>query len=123
MLEQTPAHVQSAAVESRIEVLEQQVQQLLNRPEAPGTNRPSRRAERTTGPLPKQFVPLLTFAECHNVDMGGLPVKCGEWTDAKGTVITQAFDVKGRKAFYQLFRDLPHFMHCNQCPHGYLDTV
>jgi hypothetical protein len=52
-----------------------------------------------------------------------LLVKCGEWTDAEGTLVMLAFDAKGRKAFYQLYRDLPHFTRCKQCPHGYLDTV
>src|SRR5712691_11835634 len=64
---QPPGQVQAAIesrvamLEHRVQVLEQQVQRLLNRSEAPKTNRPSRRAERTTGPLPKQFIPLLAF--------------------------------------------------------------
>ncbi len=136
---QPPGQVQAAAIESRIavlerrvQVLEQQVQQLLSRSEAPETRRSSRRAERTTGPLKRNLVPLLAFAERHNVaeskvqthlDIGLLPVNRGEWTNAEGTVVTLAFDAKGRKAFYQLYRDLPHFTRCSQCPHGYLDTV
>jgi hypothetical protein len=131
---QTPGHVQAAAIESRIAALalEQQVHHLLSRRETSKPDRPSRRVERPTGPLPKQLVPLLAFAERHNVaelkvqthvGMGLLPVKRGEWTDAEGTVAMLAFDAKGRKAFYQLYRDLPHFKPCSQCPHGYLDTV
>jgi excisionase family DNA binding protein len=129
---QTPGHVQAAAIENRIAALEQQVHHLLSRREAAKPDRPSRRVERLTGPLPKQFVPLLTFAERHNVaeltvqthvEMGLLPVKRGEWTDAEGTMVMLAFDAKGRKAFYQLYRDLPHFTRCSQCPHGYLKTV
>jgi excisionase family DNA binding protein len=91
---QPPGHVQEAFIESRVvvlehrvQVLEQQVQQLLRRSEAPKTKQPSRRAERTTGPLPKPFVPLLAFANHHNVaeskvlthvDINLLPAKRGE---------------------------------------------
>lgn len=136
---QLPGPVQSATIESRLEglehrvqVLEQQLQQVLNRSEAPKTHHPSRRAERTTGPLPKQFVSLLTFANLHNVaeakvkthvDMGLLPVKRGEWTDTEGTAVMLAFDAQGRKAFYHLYHDLPQLLRCDHCPHGYLDTV
>jgi excisionase family DNA binding protein len=136
---QPPGHVQAAAIESRIaalerrvQALEQQIHHLLSGRAASKPDRPARRVERPTGPLPKRFVPLLTFAERHNVaelkvqthvEMGLLPVKRGEWTDAEGTVVMLAFDAKGRKAFYQLYRDLPHFTRCSQCPHGYLDTV
>ncbi len=132
-------HVQPAAIERRIEVLErrvqeleQQVQQVLNRPEAPRANRPSRRAERTTGPLPRNLVSLLAFARLHgmaettvltHVDISLLPAKRGEWTDHDGMVVTLALDAKGRQAFYQLYRSFPLFTRCELCPHGYMDTV
>ena len=138
----TPGHVhvpaqsstddRIAALERRVQALEQQIQQVLNESEAPKTRRPSRRVGRTTGPLPKQFVSLLAFANLHTVaestvqthmEMGVLPVKQGAWTDTDGAVVTRAFDAKGRTAFYQLYRDLPHFTRCRQCPHGYPDTV
>ena len=133
-----PGHVQIttedrlAALERRVQGLEQQIQQLLSRREALKANRPTRRAARTTGPLPRNFVSLLTFSQHHNVaeskvlahvDINLLPAKRGEWTDVDGTVVTLALDAKGRKAFYQLYRGLPHFSRCGQCPHGYLDTV
>jgi hypothetical protein len=77
-------------------------------------------------------VPLLTFANHHNVaeskvlthvDINLLPARRGEWTDHDGTVVTLALDAKGRQVFYQLYRELPAFLACSQCPHGYLDTV
>ncbi len=92
----------------------------------------SRRAERTTGPLPRNLVSLTSFALLHqvaetkvltHVDISLLPVKQGEWADKDGTVVTLALDAKGRQAFYQLYREFPFFLRCEQCPHGYLDTV
>ncbi len=131
-------HVQ-AEMKQRVAALEQRVQQLEHLiaalPDGPvGQRRPSRAkaCERTTGPLPKPFVSLLAFAELHGVvdskvqthaDMGLLPVKRGEWVDAEGTKVTLALDAKGRMAFYQLYRSLPHVVKCPQCPHGYLDNV
>jgi excisionase family DNA binding protein len=135
---QTSGHVQVsteehiAVLERRVHLLEQQVQALLDRSEVVIPRRPSRRTERTTGPLPNRFVSLLVFAQHHNiaeakvqthVEMGLLPVKRGGWTDAEGVVIMLALDAKGQKAFYQLYRDLPYFTCCGQCPHDYLDTV
>jgi hypothetical protein len=82
--------------------------------------------ERTTGPLPKHLVSLLAFARGHNVaetrvqthmNIGLLPVKHGEWTDTDGTGVTLALDGKGRAAFYQLYREVPPFLPCSQCPH------
>ncbi len=135
---QIPGHVQVApssrivALEGRVQVLEQQVQELLNRLEAATPRRASLRTERVTGSLPRHLISLLAFARLHSVsetkvlihvDSNLLPVKRGEWTDHDGMVITLALDAKGRKAFYQLYRDLPYFIRCGQCPHGYLDTV
>jgi DNA-binding transcriptional MerR regulator len=137
---QLPGHVQVApssrlaALEGRVQVLEQQVQDLLNRLEAATPRCASRRTERVTGSLPRHLVSLLAFARLHSVpetkvlthasrDMALLPVKRGEWIDHDGTVIKEALDAKGRKAFYQLYRELPYFIRCGQCPHGYLDTV
>lgn len=88
--------------------------------------RPRKSAERTTGPLPKHLVSLLAFAKGHNVaetkvqthmNIGLLPVKHGEWTDNDGTGVTLALDGKGRAAFYQLYREVPPFLQCSQCPH------
>lgn len=122
------------ALEERVQVLEQQVQDLLNRLEAAQPQRASRRTERLTGALPRNLVALLAFARFHSVpetkvlthasrDTALLPIKRGEWIDHDGTVVKEALDAKGRKAFYQLYRELPYFLHCDQCPHGYLDTV
>jgi hypothetical protein len=67
--------------------------------------------ERTTGPLPKQFVSLLAFARLHNIaestvqthmDMELFPVERGTWTDTDGTEVALALDAKGRAAFYPL---------------------
>jgi hypothetical protein len=85
-------------------------------------------AERTTGPLPKQLVSLVAFAKQHSVpeqtvvthttmDLPLLPAKRGEWTDTDGTTVTLALDTKGKVAFYQLYRELPLFLRCDQCPH------
>jgi hypothetical protein len=121
-----------AALEQRVQQLEHLVAARLSRPAVP--KRPSRAKarERTTGPLPQQFISLLAFARHHNVaestvqthmDMGVLPVKRGVWTDAHGTEVAVALDAKGKTAFYQLYRSLPHFLNCPHCPHGYLDSV
>jgi len=121
-----------AALERRVQELEDLVSGLLQRQEATNTHRFSRRRGRTPRPLSRNLVSLLTFAQLHNVaetkvlthvDINLLPAKRGEWTDHDGTVVTLALDEKGRQAFYQLYRDLPHFLRCGQCPHGYLDTV
>ncbi len=133
---QSPGHVQAssehriATLEHRVQVLEQQVLNLLNRPEAVTPRRPSRRAERTTGPLPRNLVSLTSFTRLHgvaetkvltHVDTSLLPAKRGEWTEHDGAVVALALDANGRKAFYQLYRDIPMFLACKQCPHGYLD--
>ena|SRR6266581_359996 len=121
-----------AALEQRVQQLEQLGAALLDMPAVP--KRPSRAKarERTTGPLPKQMVPLLAFARHHNVaestvqthmSMKLLPVKRGAWTDADGTEVTLALDAKGKTAFYQLYRSFPHFLSCSHCPHGYQDSV
>jgi hypothetical protein len=121
-----------AALEQRIQQLEHLVEKLLNRPAAPKRQNRAKAQERTTGPLPKQFVSLPTFARLHNVaqsrvethaDTGLLPVKRGEWTDADGAVITLAIDAKGRAAFHQLYHGVPPFFECEQCPHHYPDSV
>ncbi len=137
---QRPGHVQVstldriAALERRVQALEQQVLDLLNRPETGPSQRPSRRAERTTGPLPRQLVSLTAFARLHNVsettvlthadrDMALLPAKRGEWTETDGTVITLALDAKGRHAFYRLYHGVPPFTECDQCPHEVTRTL
>jgi len=129
---QAPGQVQVAVesdiavLERRVQTLEQQVQRLLSRSEASKPSRPSRRAERTTGPLPRNLVSLPAFAQKHSVaehkalaaiEMGLLPVKCGEWTDQHGTLVTRALDTKGRQAFYQIYQGVPPFVPCEQCPH------
>ena len=112
--------------------LEQQVLDLLNRPEPVTSRRPSQRAKHTTGPLPRNLVSLTSFTQLHSVaetkvlahvDISLLPAQRGEWTDRDGTLVTLALDAKGRQAFYQLYREVPSFLPCRQCPHGYLDTV
>jgi excisionase family DNA binding protein len=134
----SPGHVQVSAedritaLEHRVQVLEQQVLDLWSQREAPKLHRSSRRAEHTTGPLQRNLVSLLAFARLHSitettvlthVDISLLPAKRGAWTDHDGTVITMALDAKGRQAFYLLYREVPFFLRCEQCPHGYLDTV
>ncbi len=135
---QTSGHVQMsveerlAALERRVQELEQQVQELLARPETMTPRPVSRKAEHTTGSFPRNLVSLTSFAQLHQVpetkvltheEISLLPVKRGAWTDHDGTRVTQALDAKGRKAFYQLYREDPCFLRCKQCPHGYLDTV
>jgi hypothetical protein len=121
-----------AALEERVQQLEHLVEELLDRPAAQPRQSRAKARERTTGPLPKQFVSLLVFARHHNVaestvqthmGMGLLPIKCGEWTDTDGTIVTLALDAKGRAAFYQLYRSFPHFMKCHHCSHCYQDSV
>jgi hypothetical protein len=87
-----------------------------------------KRAERTTGPLPRHLVSLFTFASRHNMpeqrvlthvtmDIPLLKAVHGEWTNTDGTAITLALDSAGRAAFYQLYHEMPSFVACDQCPH------
>jgi hypothetical protein len=116
------------SLESRIATLERQVQQLLTRSAASGTERPSSRRsrERTTGSLPRHLVSVQAFAALHGVperkvqthiEMGLLPVKRGEWTGTGGAVVKEALDAKGRLAFYQIYHGVPPFVECKLCPH------
>lgn len=138
LLGQLSGHVQVAPqdrlteLEQRVQRFERLVHELVSRQETSPSKQVAKRQERTTGPLPKQFVSLLAFARHHNVaetkvethaDMGLLPVKRGEWTDTNSAVVTLALDAKGKKAFYQLYRGIPLFIKCKRCPHGYLDTA
>jgi len=128
-----PLEQRVAAVEQHVQQLEHLVTALLNRPDIPKRqSRAQARNERTTGPLPKQFVSLLAFARLHNIaestvqthmNMGVLPIQQGAWTDAHGTQVTLALDAKGRMAFYQMYRNHAHFLSCSQCSHGYQDSV
>ena len=105
---QAPGQIQVAVesyitvLERRVQTLEQQVQRLLSRSEASKPSRPSRRAEHKA---------------LAAIEMGLLPVKCGEWTDQHGTLVTRALDTKGRQAFYQICQGVPPFVPCEQCPH------
>lgn len=120
------------ALEQRVQVLEQQILDLLNRPQSGLSYRSSRKKTRITGPLPQNLVSLTSFTQLHSVaetravthvDISLLPAKRGAWTDHDGSVVTLALDAKGRQAFYQLYQSFPDFTRCRQCPHGYLDTV
>src|SRR5260370_31421367 len=102
-------------LEQRVEDLEDLVHSFLKRQEASKPRRVSPTKERTTGLLPRHLVSLLSFARHHNVaesqiqthvDMGLLPVKQGKWTDSDDTVVTLAFDAKGRAAFSQRYHGI-----------------
>lgn len=119
-------------LEERVGQLEHLVAELLASPAILQRSSRVQARERTTGLLPKQFISLLAFARYHNVaestvqthmDMGVLPIKRGTWTDADGTEVILALDIKGRTAFYQMYQNLPHFLKCSQCPHGYQDNI
>jgi hypothetical protein len=121
-----PVESRIAALEKRVLELEQQVSELQPRQMTRSTSRHRKSVERTKGPLPKHLVSLLAFAGHHNVaeskvlaaiDMGMLPVKRGEWTDADSTVVKEALDAKGRHAFYRIYHGVPPFVECKQCPH------
>jgi hypothetical protein len=90
--------------------------------------RQRKRAERTTGPLPRHLVSLFAFAKLHSVseqkvlahvtmDLPLLKAARGEWTDTDGIVIMLALDSAGRATFYQLYHGAPPFVECDQCPH------
>ncbi len=115
-----------AALEQRVQDLEDLVQCLQMRQEAPKSYRASQAREQVTGSLPKQFISLLAFARLHNVteakaltaiEIHYVPVKKGAWTAPDGTAVTLALDAKGKASFYQLYRGLPFFLPCKQCPH------
>ncbi len=131
LAEQGSEHIQ-AEMEQRVQQLEHLVAEVLDRTAIPKRPGRAKARERTAGSLPKQFVSLLAFARHHNVaqakvqthtDMGLLPAKRGEWINTDGTVVTLAFDAKGRYAFYQLYHGVPPFIECDLCPHGYQDSV
>lgn len=127
-----PAEMRIAALEQRVEDLERQLCDLLSKQEISGKRRVTKKQARTTGPLPRHLVSLLAFAKHHNlteqkvlaaIEMGLLPAKRGEWVDTDGTLIALALDAKGRAAFFQVYREIPSFIRCKQCPHGYQDSV
>lgn len=69
---------------SKHQQLERQIHDLLSRPQARSKQHTTKAQEYTSGPIPKQFVSLLTFASHHNVaqakiqthiEMGLLPIK------------------------------------------------
>ncbi len=124
-----PLENRVAALERQVQALERQVQQLLTRSATVGAERPSsgRKRQRTTGPLPRHLVPVLTFAELHripeqkvltHIESSLLPVHKGTWTDHDGQQVTLAFDAKGRQAFHQLYHETPWFTPCTHCPHA-----
>lgn len=121
-----PMELRIAELERRVQELEHRIRDLLQRQEAPKQRRVQKVRERTTGPLPRLLVPLIAFAQQHNVseqkvraaiEMGLLPVKEGAWTDKDEASITLALDAKGRSAFYQLYQEVPPFLPCERCPH------
>jgi hypothetical protein len=123
-VEELVSHV--AELEQRVADLEELVQRTLSRQEGARKHQTSPANERATGPLPRQFAPLLTFTEQHNVseakalaaiEVHYVPVRRGAWTDRDGTVVTMALDAKGRQAFYQLYHGVPPFAECEHCPH------
>jgi excisionase family DNA binding protein len=124
--DQTAMESRLAALEERVRQLEALVQHLSPKQDVSKPRHGARGQERTTGPLPKQFVPLLAFAGHHNVpetrvqthmEMGLLPVKRGEWIDADGAKVTLALDAKGRAAFYRVYHGVSPFAECKHCPH------
>ncbi len=121
-----PLEQRVATLEQRVQQLEQLVAALQNRSATPKSRKGGKTQERTTGPLPKQFVSLLAFAALHGVaearvqahaDIGLLPVRRGAWTDADGTNVTLALDAKGKAAFFQVYQGVPPFVACDRCPH------
>ena len=124
-----PLEDRVAALERQVQALERQVQQALSSPEASRAERPaaSRKRHATTGPLPRQWVSVLAFAELHripqqkvltHIDISLLPVHRGAWNDHDGQEVKLAFDAKGRQAFYPLYHDMPLFVPCSRCPHA-----
>jgi hypothetical protein len=113
-------------LEQRVCHLERQIDDLVSRQDRHKPRRVAKKRERTTGPLPRHLVSLWTLARHHHVaqakvqthtDMGLLPVKRGEWTDADGTLVTLALDAKGKAAFSQLYHGIALFIPCKLCPH------
>lgn len=116
----------------RAQAAETRIAQVPDMPTVAKSSTRTKSRERTTGPLPKQFVSLLAFARHHNIaestvqthmDMGLLPVKRGAWTETDGMQITLALDSKGQAAFYQLYCHFPHFLKCPHCSHGYQESM
>ena len=121
-----PLERRVAELEQRVADLEELVQRELSRQESSRPRRASPAKERTTGPLPRQSISLLAFAQLHNVaeakvlahmDTGLLPVKRGKWTDTDGSVVTLALDPAGKRAFHQIYHGVPPFVACEHCPH------
>lgn len=123
-----PLEKRVAALERQVQALERQVQQLLSRPGASQAERlsASRKRHSTTGPLPRQLVSVLAFAELHripeqkvlaHIEISLLRVHRGTWTDHDGQLVTLALDAKERQAFHHLYHETPFFVPCKQCPH------
>jgi hypothetical protein len=117
------------ALERQVQTLERQVQQLLTRSGASKAERPSasRKRHSTTGPLPRQLVPVLAFAELHgipeqkvlaHIEISLLHVYRGTWIDHDGKEVTLALDAKERQAFHHLYHETPFFVPCKRCPHA-----
>jgi hypothetical protein len=115
-----------AELEQRVSDLEQQIRSLMASQALSNRHRIPKAKESTTGPLPRHLVAVLAFAGQHNVsetkvlaavEIGLLPVKRGEWTDTNGTPVTLTLNSSGRRAFYQIYHDVPPFISCKQCPH------
>lgn len=123
-----PLEKRVAALERQVQALERQVQQVLSRPGASKSERPSssRKRHSTTGPLPRHLMSVLAFAELHripeqkvltHIEISLLPVHRGTWTDHDGKEVALAFDAKGQQAFHHLYHETPFFVSCKRCPH------
>jgi excisionase family DNA binding protein len=111
------ASVQSPDLEQRVIELEAMVQALGER-----VGQLEQLLSRSLEVKPVKPVELAAFATLHNVsstdyqraiNMDALPVK-----NRKGGAVL--LDGKSQLAFYQLFRELPSFVACPDCPHGYV---
>jgi hypothetical protein len=123
-----------AELESRLQQLELQVQQLIDvqqvmpqsvaRP-SPVEQKQKPRATREVSPLPDHLVPLQAFADQHFVNrneaerlwkMGAITAVKGTWIVEKQR-ITVALDAKGRRDFWVQFHETQGFRACDDCPH------
>ena len=131
-IEQNTSDHRLAELESRLQQVEQQVQQLIDAQRAmpvPGAQKPSQKTKQPTQvgtPLPDDLVTLQAFADQHFVNRndaerlrqtGAITAVKGNWTVGKQRV-TVALDAKGRRDFWVQFHETQGFRACDDCPHS-----
>ena len=131
LIEQNTTDHRLAELESRLQKLELQVQQLIDAQRVtpvPGAQKPPQKTKQPAQvdmPLPDDLVLLQAFADRHFVSrneaerlwkIGAITAVKGTWIAGKQRV-TVALDAKGRRDFWVQFHETQGFRACDLCPH------